>query len=317
MADDAAANANAGQSQGGQAGAAGQQGTGAGAPGGNAGANGAAQRWDAGIDQTIRDFWAAKKYDVSDPTKLVDVVTRNYQNAEKFLGAPADELLRIPKPNAETAEITNFWNRIGVPKEAKDYDFSAIKMADGSDVDPAFVDTMRASLHANRVPKDFAGNVVKDVIKYLEQNDKTEAETVTAEAQRQNQELDKNWGNRKAYNMTVAKDALDRVGQAAGLTQEQINQGWDALSKVGGIGASYALEMLRIIGSRMGEAPFVNSTNPPGDRNAVSKEDAKAQLDELKRDQAFMNRYLSGDVDANRRMRNLHQIMTGVQTTAA
>lgn len=311
------ANAGAGQSGATGTGAAGQQGTAAGATGGNAGASGAP--WHANIDQTIRDFWAGKKYDLTDPVKLVDVVTRNYQNAEKFLGVPTEELLRIPKPNADTSEITTFWNRVGVPKEAKEYDFSQIKMADGSEVDPAFFDTMRASLHSNRVPKDYAGNVVKDVIKYLEANDKAEAAEIAATAQEQRQLLDKNWGNRAAYNLTVARDAMERFGQLAGLNKEQTDAAVDALSKIGGIGAAPVLEMFRQIGARMGEAPFVGSEPRPGGEQlgAMSKEDAKVQIDALKKDQGFVERLLKGDVEAKRRWANLHQVAAGVVTTAA
>lgn len=302
--------------QGGQAGG-GQQGTGSGAAGGNAGANNAP--WHANIDQGIKDFWAAKKYDLSDPVKVLDVVSRSYQGAERLLGVPADELLRMPKPNADTTEVNAFWNRIGVPKEAKDYDFAAVKMADGSDLDPAFLDTMRASLHANRVPKDNAPAVIRDVIKYLEANDRAEAAETTAEVQRQEQALRTNWGNRYAYNLTVAKDALDRIGQAAGLNKQQIDQGWDALSKLGGVGAAAAMEMLRVIGSRMGEHDFVaaGQSRPAGDGGFVSADQARAEIASLLQDRDFQARLLAGNVEAKRKWTNLHQILTGVQTVAA
>lgn len=302
-------------------GAAGAQ-AGAASAGGAGGASGGgtgSPAWHANIAPEIKDFWAAKKYDLSDPAKLVDVVTRGYQNAEKFMGVPSEDLLRVPKPNADTNEINNFWNRIGVPKEAKDYDFANIKLSDGSELDPAFADAMRASLHSNRVAKENAPNIIRDVVKHLEANDKAALAESTAEIQKQEEALRTNWGNRYAYNLQVAKDALDRIGGASGLTKEQIDQGWDALSKVGGIGASYAMEMLRAIGARMGEAPFVSGgMQPGGDNNAVmSREGARARIAEIQRDDAQRGRILAGDAAANREWTQLHKILTGVQTTAA
>ena len=206
-----------------------------------------------------------------------------------------------------------------MPKEAKDYDFSQIKMKDGSDLDPALADTLRASLHSNRVAKDYAGNVVKDVVKYLDSIADNALAEKTAYVQEQTQQLEKNWGTRAAYNMTVARDAMERFGALAGLTKEQTDQAVDALSKVGGVGAARVLEMFRQIGARMGEAPFIGGGQRSGgeDIGAMSKEDARAQIDALKRDQGFVERLTKGNVEAQRQWRNLHQIMTGTITSAA
>lgn len=275
--------------------------------------------WHAGFDPTIKSFLENKKYDLSDPVKVVDVMARSYQGAERLLGVPADELLRLPKPNADTTEVNGFWNRVGVPKEAKDYDFSQIKTAGGEAPDQALVDALRTSLHANRVPKENAPAVLRDVVKYLDSIETEVNAAAAAEIQRQNQWLDQNWGNRKAYNMTVAKDALDRIGAAAGLTKEQIDQGWDALSKQAGIGASYAMEMLRTIGARMGEHDFVSGGQgrPAGDQGAMSQDQARAEIRALLQDRDFQQRLLNKNVEALRKWTNLHQVAAGVQTVAA
>ena len=302
----------------GEGGGAGGGGSGTGGAAGGGGAGGT-PAWHANIDPTIKSFWEGKKYDISDPSKLVDVVTRNYQHAEKFLGVPADELLRLPKPNAETAEINAFWNKVGVPKEGKDYDFAALKMADGSDLDPAFLDAMRASFHANRVPKDMAPNVIKDVVKYLESNDATELAEKTAYVQQQEQELQRAWGTRYQTNVILAKDALGRLGQAAGISAEDAGKAWDALTTSGGIGAAQAMRMLFTLAQRMGEAPsiFAERRGGSGDTATMTPEDARREIDALKQDKDFGNRLRNKNVEAMRKWTQLHQIMTGISTSAA
>src|SRR5262249_6007754 len=81
---------------------------------------------------------------------------------------------------------------------------------------------------------------------------------------------------------------------------------WDALSMVGGIGASYAMEMLRNIGSRMntspnGEPNFISSQPGQGNDKVMSQAQAKARIDELKTDKAFYKRLVTDKVVAARR----------------
>lgn len=296
----------------GQAASGGQQNnpSGSGGAGAGVGANGSAGTpWHASFDQGLKDFWAVKKYDIADPVKLTEALTRGYQNAVKMIGVPEDQLLRVPQANADTSDINAYWNKIGVPKEAKDYDFSEVKTSDGAELDPAFLDRMRASFHANRVTKENAAKIVKDVIAHLEENDRTEAAELTATLQAQQEQLKRNWGNNAPANMVVAKGALDSLGRAAGLTPEQINAGWDALTKVGGIGASYAMEMLRVAGARMGEHAFITPpTGSGGDPAIMSRESAMAEINSLKTDRDFYNRLIAGNSEAKRKWENLHKV---------
>src|SRR5262249_59504072 len=101
--------------------------------------------WDQGADAEMAGYWTNKVYDPSDPLKFASGITEQYRAAEKHLGAPSSELLRIPKANAQPADLAAFWQRLGVPKEAKDYDLSTIKFA-GADLEQGFADAMRATL---------------------------------------------------------------------------------------------------------------------------------------------------------------------------
>ena len=261
------------------------------------------------VDQVTLGFWQNKGIDASDPVAVATKLTEFYRNSERFIGAPPEEMIRIPKANAAEADIKAYWQRIGVPAEAKDYDLSAVKFTDGSELDSGFAEMFRSAAHSARVPKDQASSLMTALVKHMEQNDAAELAERTRIVTEQQQALDKNWGVNKNYNMEVAKRTLQTVGQAAGLTPEQAQQGWDALSKVGGIGASYALEILRTIGSRMGEAPFISAQPGQGANNQImSVAQAQAEIAALKQDKGFYDKLMKKDAEAHRRWSDLHKV---------
>lgn len=265
--------------------------------------------WHGGkIDADTLGWWQTKGIDPSDPVGVTTKLTEQYRNAEKLIGVNPSELIRLPKANAAESDISAFWQKVGVPKEAKDYDFSGVKFADGTDLDQGFSDTMRNALLASRTPKERAPEVVKAIVKFMEGNDAAEAAEVTAKTQAEAAALEKNWGTNKDANMVVAKAALERLGTAAGLTAEQTKAGWDALTKVGGIGASAAMEMLRVAGARMGEDKFIGGGPGGGQSQVMSREAAKAEIDALKRDTEFGRRLLAGGREERRKWDDLHKV---------
>jgi hypothetical protein len=271
---------------------------------------GAPTIWHEGkVDPTIVGFWQNKGIDPADPVAVATKLTEFYRNAEGKIGAPPEEMIRIPKPNAAEADIKAYWQRIGVPAEAKEYDLSTVKMG-GKELETAFSEVIRGALHAGRVPKDRAAEIAAPLIKHLEAQETARLAERTAIVKEQQEALDKNWGTNKAYNLAIAERTLQDHGKAAGLTPEQTKQAWDALTTVGGIGASYALEMLRSMGQRMGEAPFV--TPQPGNNSnsgVMSVDQAIAEIESLKSDKAFYkSMVLDKSVEAKRRWDNLHKI---------
>lgn len=268
--------------------------------------------WHTGIAPETIGFWQTKGwFDPANPDakKVAEGLTKSYREVERFVGAPPDEMIRVPKPNAATADIDAYWQRIGVPKESKDYDLSSVKRADGKDVDTALVDAFRAAVHSSRVTKDQAAPILAAVIKQLDAADAASLAERTASIKAEREALDKNWGTNKAYNTAVAERALRDLATAAGVPAEQIKAAADALSTVGGIGASKVWEMFRIIGSKMGEAPFIGKDNPGGGDKVMSREQAKAEIETLKADRAFYKQLVvDKSVEAKRRWDDLHKI---------
>jgi hypothetical protein len=260
------------------------------------------------IDATTIGFWQNKGIDPNDPIVVASKLTDFYRNAEKMIGAPADEMVRIPRPNAAEADIKNYLGKLGVPAEPKDYDLSGVKFADGKELELSFADTLRAALHDGRVPKDRAATVAARLIKHMESNDAAELAEKTAAINAERAALKQSWGANEPVNKVIATKALESLAAAAGISAEKAQQAMDLLSTVGGIGAASVWEMLRVAGTKMGEAPYIGSQPGNSGSTVMSRDQAAAEIDSLKRDKEFGARLLAGDRESRRKWDDLHRV---------
>lgn len=270
----------------------------------------AAPAWHDGVEPTTVGFWQNKGFDPANPKLVAEGMTKIYRDLERFVGASPDKIIRIPETNAAPADINAYWQRVGVPAEAKDYDLSTVKRADGTALDAGFVDTFRTAAHSARIPKDQAAGMLTALVKNMDAADTSIVAERTALIKEQQALLDRNWGTNKTFNSAIAERTLAELGKAAGLTPEQAKLGWDAISSGKHIGGSFAMEMLRLIGSKIGEAPFIGAGLATGGSNAVmSKAQALAEIESLKADRAFYKQLVTDkSVDARRKWDDLHKI---------
>jgi hypothetical protein len=299
-------------------GGAGNAGATAGSGAGNSGAGGtAAGLWYEGLAGFDAETIAHAKNKGWLPTNVADLpgayvkAVFSHRGAEKLIGVPQDKLLRIPEASAGAAEWDSVFQRLGVPKEAKEYDFTGIKYKDGTEPEPGFLDKMRGAFAAAHVTKEGAAAVTKAVIGYLEDADATESAVLAGQVAEQKAWLDKNWPAAvREGNLFVANQALGKLAAAAGLTADQAKSAWDALSKVGGIGAGYAMEMLRTIGMRMGEGKLID-LGSGSQGGPMTVEQARDEIAMLKNDKAFRDKLLAGGKEETLRWRALHKIIAG------
>ena len=267
--------------------------------------------WHQGLDADILGLANNKGWDMSKPETAFSLAAKAYKEAQSKFGVPPEELVRLPKQGAQPAEIDKFWTTIGVPKEAKDYDLTGLKFA-GKDLEDSFANALRQGLITARVTKENAALVARPILKYLEDADAEENAIVTGKVTAEKTALEKSWGPNMEANMFVAKSALSKLAAAAGVSGEDAQQAWDAISKQGGIGASKAMEMLRVMGVRMGEDKYVSGGRAGDGINLpLSREGAVARLEELKKDTEFVKRYMNGDVRAAQEMAGLAAIIAG------
>lgn len=280
-----------------------------------AAASAAKPAWHASLDAEIVGAAQRKGWDLTDPIKAFAAATGAYGSAEKLLGAPAEKMLRMPEASAEPAILDAFWQKLGAVKEAKEIDFSTIKGADGKPIDEKLAEVIRTTAVRTRAPKDVVLSIATDLQKHFD-SEAAQRSTVTAGAVAADRAaLDASWGANAPANLFIANQALEKLAAAANLPADKAKAAWDALSKVGGIGAATAMEMLRVVGVKMGEDKFV-SNGSSGQNMPMTREAAMAEITALKNDQMWADRYRKGGVAEVKQFTALHQIAYGTQKAA-
>jgi hypothetical protein len=231
-----------------------------------------------------------------------------HREATKLIGVPQDQLLRIPKADAPEAEVQAFRTKLNIPSSPADYDFTAVKKADGTSPDAAFIDNARALAATLQLPKDRAPELAANLLKAQESAAAETSAVKTAELEKQRNELKANWGDNYAANEVVAKQAGAALLEATGMKPEEIAQATAALEET--VGYARTMELFRQIGMKTGEGRFVQNNNPLNG-GLMTRDAAQARLTELKQDTAWRDRYLNGDAAARRESDSLHAIIAG------
>jgi hypothetical protein len=252
--------------------------------------------WHAGVADDIKGFWQNKGLPLDNPKEFGIKLTELYKGAEKFIGVPPDQVVKIPKADAPPEDIRAYYERLGAPKEAKDYDLSPIK-------DQAISDTLRATMHSRGVPKDAATEIAKSVATALESQATQRTTEQTANLEVERAKLKESWGPSFEYNKLKAMDGARRLGMAPETVASLENL----------MGYAGVMETLRKIGVGTSEATFIDrglGTNG----QVTTREGAVARKAELMADKAWGARYLAGGVAEVREMTGLNMMITGSGT---
>lgn len=260
--------------------------------------------WHQGVESEVLGHWQNKGIKLDNPRDVAIEMTKAARAAQAHVGAPPELIVRLPKDAGDEAGWKSVYTRLGVPATPAEYDLSAVKRADGKDVDASLVDALRPALLDARVPKDRAGSVVAAVVKHLDGIAAEQSAQTTAKLAEEMSALDKNWGANKAANKFIASQAAEKLGikpEAVAALEKQI-------------GYAAVMEMFHKIGRSLGEDKYVSGEQP--NSGIMSKDQAVARKAELLANKAWVNRKMSGDAAANREMRALNIIITGDDGTA-
>ena len=249
-------------------------------------------------------YWQNKGYDLTDPAKVATEASKAYLEAQKFVGVPTNQLLRLPKDANDEAGWSQVYQRLGAPKDAKEYDFNGIKYS-GEDLDPAFADTMRQALANSHVPKDKAAPIVSAVVKYFEGIESAEATDNQAKLETERAALVKSWGPQAEFNRLTAMQGAKRLG----VTPEDV-----ALMEKQ-LGYSRVMEIFRRVGAGTTEDTFVEGRQGSG--APATREAAGARLAELESDPAWRERFLRGDLSAKKEWQALIEQEFGMSEAEA
>lgn len=242
--------------------------------------------------------------------KPVDVVAletiKAHREAQKLIGVPQDQLLRLPKDKSDEAGWKQVYQRLGAPAEASKYDFTSLKGADGKPASQAFTDTIRATAFARGLSQDQAVSLAADVLKFNDAQALEAATVKQATITKQKEDLAKNWGQNYDAKMVQAKSAAANLK----ITEAEVN----ALEAV--VGYDRVMEVFANIGARGGDAPFLRNTDG-FNGGLLSREQATERKRELMNDPQWKARYMEGGAAENREFSALNRIIVGDDTEAS
>ena len=198
----------------------------------------------------------------------VDKLAKSYVNAVKMIGGNPDNMVAIPD---EGEKWDDFYNKIGRPEKANDYQFGD---------ENGELDGFREFAHDTGLTQDQASNILKlygDI-----QEEQEEAHQNGLEELRTNttMELQKEWGKNYDGKMDYAKRAF------AQFASPELSQLMDES------GMGNHPEMLRVfakVGELMGEDSLVVGTGPGSSQ--LSPEQAQQEIQALYSDKEFSKSY--------------------------
>jgi hypothetical protein len=262
-----------------------------------------------GVDAATVGFMQIKGYDKLPDAKTAALkIVGSYAEAEKLLGVPPDQILRMPKIGDVDAAKT-FWGKLGVPTEAKDYDLTGLAKADGTPMEAAFTDWARATALKLNVTKENFKPFVAELVKRQEDALTTQKVSLTAKLAEEKAILDKNWGPNKPANMLIAQKAA----AALQVQPEEVA----ALESV--IGYARVMELFRNVGTKIGEDKFIRGLAPGSDNpngGVMSYEQAVHTMSVRKSDEGWVNRYLAGGSQERQEMDGLNRIIAAGKMVA-
>ena len=264
---------------------------------GSGSSNGAnATPWTAGMDEGQAAFVSNKGW-----SNAADVVN-GYRELESLRGVPADRLLKLPDPASATADDYNHvYTALGRPENADGYD---IKLPDGApEVLQPRVDAFKQKAFELGLNPEQANALAAWDSQFMG----TFSEEATANRNVQNQndivELRRDWGAGFDRKMRT----VDAAQVAFGLHSDEIS----AIDNV--LGRKRTLSLLADIGSRLGEDSLDDERGGGGVKKfgAMTPAEAEVEIGRLKMDDAFMQKYRSGNPDAAARMDDLFRLKHG------
>lgn len=254
--------------------------------GGSDQAGAPATDWTASLDPQLRGYVANKGW--KDPGGLVE----GYRNLESLMGAPSDQILRLPKAGDTNAERA-LWTRLGAPQDPKGYDF---KTPEGGN--EAFTEAAAKWFHEAGTPKAQAQAILSKFNEHLAAQIQEQA-TAEAAAKKEAQDaLKSKWGAAYEQNLSRGQKAAAEFG----VTDEQLA----VLEKT--LGYESVMELFSNVGSRFGEDSFETPDGPrtPGFGEHLTPQQASDRLEALSKDSAWLQRFATGDAEAAQEMERLH-----------
>lgn len=257
--------------------------------------------WYETFDDETKGYITSRGLDKKTAEEAVVETIKSHRNAEAKLGVPSDKLVKLPEP--DDAEGTKaLWQKLGVPKEASEYDFSTVARTDGKEVDPTLLDLIRGVAAETGMTKAAAAAMASRLVKGHEQDEATRTTKDKADVALAHQALTNAWG----ANFDTNKFIADRAAALLGMSPEQLNAAANATSY------PVLMDGLRKIGVAMGEGKLLGvGTGGGSTSSAMTREEAVSEIRSLRDDKDFVKRWAAGGKTERETLERLTKLSVG------
>lgn len=268
-------------------------------------------KWFDGFDTETQNYIASRGLADKDPSAAFLEAAKAHREAQAYIGVPKEQLLKLPKADAPPEEWDAVYEKLGYSKNADDYKLADLKKADGTDADDAFKDFVRAQAAELKLSPAATARLAAETLKHIESGAAARTADETAAATKAMEQLRQSWGPNYEANKVIADNAYAAMMQAAGFTQEQMTA---AIKNIGeAMGKAETMQLLLAVGQKMGEDKFIGGGGPGGGLGPRNAEQAKARLDELKKDSSWTQRFLAGGSAEVKEFNDLSALAYGEQ----
>ena len=207
----------------------------------------------------------------------------SYSNLERLFGADkAGRTILAPKGDDDADGWNAIYDRLGRPKSPEEYKLPVPEGDDGE-----FAKAAAPVLHKLGVTARQAQGLAEWFNTLKAESAKAESEAFGAKTEADYKALQAEWGAAAKQNEELARRAVAKFGQKAGLDSD----GLERLERA--IGTGPMLKLFSEIGASFAEGTFVGSDAPAG--GALTPAQAQNKIAAKFTDQEFMARYMNPD----------------------
>lgn len=254
--------------------------------------------WFAAYPDEVKGYVTNRGLDKLDRDTAFQKIVENHRNAEKMMGAPAAELVRIPKPDAPAADWDAYHLKLGRPETVDKYELPV------TDANKERAAAFAQAAFKNGTPKDKAQALWKEITDYDAKLGTDADSRAKADLTNEVEGIRKSWGKDFDAKYIVAERAVEAYAKANGQNPDEARANFKASMDKPGFSAAW--NMFLFFGQRMGEDKFIPGGIPPN--SLYTKESALSRITDLKNDPAWVKKFTANDANILAEFRALVKI---------